>query len=387
MDKLVVLIKHKRAALTGAALAIVLISIIIMGALIGGCSSDSVSPSPSVIPSPEATPLKVTENNEPTSTPSITSTPEVLDGKVRSRLTGTWVSEEAGLRRPYAIMLNNIRIANPHSGISQASILYECLVEGGITRLMGIFEEFDTDRIGSVRSARHYYVSIADEYDAIFTHFGQTKYATAKMKELKIDNLSGLEGVGATVFYRDSKIKAPHNAFASFDGIIKGTEKKKYRTTLRENLSSHYDFYPEDTSLESDKVVQKISLKFSNSKNSSRPYFVYDSDKKEYARFQFEGKHIDINTNEQLYFKNIIVQYVKEWNIDKNGYQDMDLKDASGEGLYITNGKAVEITWEKNEAKKTMTYYDVEGNKLAVNEGKTYIALFNRDHKENVIME
>ena len=104
--------------------------------------------------------------------------------------------EEVGNRRPYAVMLNNHEIASPQSGTSEASILYEAIVEGGITRLMGVYEQFSTERIGSVRSARHYFVSFADEYDAIFVHFGETKYATAKIKELGIDNLSGLTGIG-----------------------------------------------------------------------------------------------------------------------------------------------------------------------------------------------
>ena len=57
------------------------------------------------------------------------------------------------------------------------------------------------------------------------------------------------------------------------------------------------------------------------------------------------------NTDKQLTFKNIIVQFVKEWNIDKNGYQTMDLENAQGTGYYITNGKMEPITWKKNESK------------------------------------
>lgn len=356
------------------------IALLLLGAtlLLFGCGKKEEKNATTSTPAPtEATSMEPEDTEQPE------ATPESLDGKVKSRLTGEWVSKEAGTRRPYAIMLNNIQAANPQSGIGQASILYECLVEGGITRLMGVFEEFDAKRIGSVRSARHYYCSIADEYDAIFVHFGQTKYAIAKMEELGINNLSGLEAVGSTVFYRDSNIKAPHNAFASYDGIIKGTKSKKYRTEYRENCNSHYEFYESDTDLTSDKIANKVTLGFSNAR---KPYLVYNQETKLYDRFQYGGKHIDATTKEQLAYKNVIVQFVKEWDIDKNHYQTMAIENNEGNGLYITNGKAIPITWKKNEAKKTMSYYDKDGNKLYVNTGKTYIALFPNNRTDDVVI-
>lgn len=302
-----------------------------------------------------------------------TLTPEELhEGQARSKISNIWIDEELVTKRPYALMFNNIQYASPQSGISQASILYEAVVEGGITRLMGIFEEFDSNRIGSARSARHYFVSFADEYDAIFVHYGQTKYALSKMATLGTDNLSGLEGVGSTVFYRDKSLKAPHNAFASYEGIIKGTKQKGYRTELKEDYENHFTFYEEDTSIQG-KKAEKITLGFS--RNMS-PYFEYNKKNKKYYRFQFGGKHTDKNTGKQLAFKNIIIQCVKEWNIDKNGYQTMEIENSSGKGYYITNGHAEEITWKKNESTKKMHYYDAEGNVLCVNSGKTYIGIF-----------
>lgn len=307
-----------------------------------------------------------------------TATPDTHEGEARSKLTGLWIDEKAAKKRPYAVMFNNISLANPHSGISQAVILYEAIVEGDITRLMGIFEEFDAERIGSVRSARHYFVSFADEYDAIFVHYGQTKYALAKIASLGVDNLSGLEAVGSTVFYRDKAIKAPHNAFASYEGIQKGTKQKGYRTKYRKGIR-HYQFYAEDTDLKKAEKAKKIILGYSN-----QPYLEYKKKDKLYYRYQFGGAHIDATTKEQLSFKNIIIQYVDEWNIDKKGYQTMNIENASGKGYYATNGKVVEITWKKNEAEKTMHYYDAKGKELVLNAGKTYVAIYPNNRTKGV---
>lgn len=304
------------------------------------------------------------------------------EGQAQSKLTGLWIDEEKADLRPYAIMINNIKFVNPQSGISEASVMYEALAEGGITRLMGIFEDFSTDRIGSIRSARHYYASVAAEYDAIFVHYGETKYATSKIAELGIDNLSGLEGVvEPLVFYRDNSIKAPHNAFASYEGILAGTEKKGYRTEREADWENHYTFYEEDTELTEGQAVTKVELGFSS---YTTPYFEYNEAEKTYGRFQFDGAHVDANTGEQLKFKNIIIQLVKEWDIDKNGYQTMDIENSSGEGYYITNGKMVPITWQKNESTGKMHYYGADGEILKVNAGKTFVALYPTSRTEHL---
>ena len=89
----------------------------------------------------------------------------------------------------------------------------------------------------------------------------------------------------------------------------------------------------------------------------------------------------------QLSYKNLIVQFVKEWNIDKNGYQTMDIEDASGEGYYFTNGSYVPIQWKKNESTRFMRYYTQSGEELTINPGTTYIAVFPDNRISNVVIE
>lgn len=332
----------------------------------------------------DVTSVAPTKNPNDTNTLSPTPVVENHDGEMRSYLSGMWVSKEIGTKRPIAFQFNNFKTVSNQSGISQADIVYECLVEGGITRLLGIGENFTGDRIGSGRSARHYFVSIADEYDAIYVHFGKTKYATSKMQELKTDDLAGESGIGSLVFYRDKSIKAPHNAFASIKGIQAGIKKKGFETQYSEGYQPHYSFFEEDTDLTSDVVVNKLNVNYS-SYNS--PYFEYNEKDKLYYRFQYKAPHLDSVTGKQLTFKNVIIQFVKEWNIDKNGYQTMELENASGTGYYITNGKMQPITWKKNESKHWMRYYNEAGEELTINPGKTYIALFPRDRSKDVVIK
>ena len=112
---------------------------------------------------------------------------------VKSYLTGEDVPASIGRRRPVAVMLGNDRNGAPQSGLTNAGVIYEAPVEGQITRLMGIFEDYDNlEKIGSVRSCRDYYIFYANEFNAIYTHYGQAAYALPYLEQHAIDNLNGL---------------------------------------------------------------------------------------------------------------------------------------------------------------------------------------------------
>ena len=143
---------------------------------------------------PEAETTDATETTEEPENPWADDEP-VPEGMVRSQLTNEFVSEKVAKKRPIAVMINNIINAVPHSGISQAGVIYECVVEGSLTRMMAVFEDWEEiEKIGPVRSCRDYYVYWAYEWDAIYCHFGGPKLyvdAGAPLKlnaEYKIDD-------------------------------------------------------------------------------------------------------------------------------------------------------------------------------------------------------
>lgn len=319
---------------------------------------------------------------EPTLEPTPVPTKDPNEGKVRSALTGEYISEKTAKQRPFAVIINNIEYANQHQeGTSKIDVLYEALAEGGITRMLGVFQGADKiKRLGSVRSARHYFVSFASEWDAIFCHFGQTSYAISKIEELGVDNLSGLSAIGGVVYKRDYSVKAPHNVYTSGEKMMKGAKQLKYSTKFdEEKMAKHFDFYEEDMELSSEDETSYVYLPFSD---YSVCYLKYDQESGEYKKFEYRAKHKDHKNDKQLSFKNVIVQLVKETNIDRNGYQHLYLHKRKGKGYYITNGKRISIEWRKNEEKGTMCYYDTDGNVLNINPGKTYIAAYPTSRKD-----
>ena len=73
------------------------------------------------------------------------------EGYVINEFSGEWIDESLSNQRPLCIMINNIVDAMPQSGISQADITYEMLVEGGITRYMCVFKDYSNlEKLGPV---------------------------------------------------------------------------------------------------------------------------------------------------------------------------------------------------------------------------------------------
>ena len=305
------------------------------------------------------------------------------EGMVKSKYTGTWIKEELQNNRPYAIMFNNIKAASPQSGTSYADIMYEAVVEGGITRMMGIYTRFPSNKIGSIRSARPYFVSIAKEYDAIYIHVGGSNDAKNKIASLEVADIDGTNSSGVGAIYRDSSARAPHNAFTTATRISDTIKQKGFRTIYQGKENNHFSFNDKFTEIIGSNLCKKVSIYFSS---YTQPYFVYNDTNKKYLRYQFGKSHIDKNTGKQLAFTNIIIQYVNEWTLDEAGRQAMDIYASTGKGLYITGGKYEEITWTRNEDRLTMQYKDASGNLLTVNPGRTYIALVPMENRMKTII-
>lgn len=336
--------------------------------------------------------VKANQNVKPqdkvASGPAIQATPTVDPnaGKTFSTLTGEPVSPEVQAKRPFAIMINNIYYANQNQkGTSQADIIYEALAEGGITRMMAVYQDpSKVKAIGSVRSARHYYVSFASEWNAIFCHFGHTHYALSKIEQLKMENLSGLSNIGEVVYHRESGYKPPHNVYTSGAKMIEGAKKMKYSLTQdTSKVAEHFNFNEKDTDLSSAdaKGASSVLLPFSTYSTVS---FAYNADKKVYEKSEYKKKHMDQASNTQLAFKNVIIQLVEESNIDHNGYQTMKIHAKRGKGFYCTDGKMIPIEWTKGELERKMRYETLDHQLLTINPGKTYIAAFPTSEQGNI---
>ena len=357
--------------------AAMMILALTVGMMAVGCGKEK-EPEPDVV---DLTfPPVVVEEEEPEAEPEVTDVTH--EGEAQSMLTGEWLPEEETKNRPLAIMLGNTTDALPQYGIGKADVLYECLVEGGLTRLMGIFDNYnDAPKYGSVRSCRLYYAYIAKEYDAIYAHYGQASNAKSFLNSNAIDNLNGLEGaMDSIMFYRSGDRPAPHNVFTTPEGITAGIEKKGYRTTYADDYTGHFLFSDgKDPVVLDGKDAYAMQTSYPNSKT----WFEYDAESGMYKRFHYKKEHVDGETGEQLTFTNVIFQFIPGRVIDDKGRMEFDTV-GSGKGIYFTGGKCEDITWKKDSLESPSLFYDNNGDQLVMNPGKTSICIITTDSVDNI---
>ncbi len=367
-------------------LSVLALTLLTASMLLYGCGKkEEIVPEETV--TEETTETETEEISEPAEE-GFVDDEEIPEGMVRSQLTNEFVDKSFAKKRPMAIMINNVVQAIPHSGLSQAGVMYECVVEGSSTRLMAIFEDWENvGKIGPVRSCRDYFVYWAYEWDAIYAHFGGPKlYVKSVLEREETDNLDGIS-LDGLAFYRTKDRKVPHNAYTSGPHLIKGVEKKDYSTKHTENYrKDHFNFtnnlHP-NTLTQYSTAVEAAYMAPGYLVN--KPWFEYNADDGLYYRYQFKKAHTDVENGQQLAYKNVIFQNTYYETRDAKGYLAFNDHDDTRDGYYFTNGKAIHIRWKKSSDFSPTVYYDDDLNEITLNPGKTFICIV-QDQKSDLIV-
>lgn len=287
----------------------------------------------------------------------------IVDG-VPSPLSGIRAPEEKVERRPVAVMIDNHPKARWQAGLGQAEVIYEFQVEHPYTRYMAIFLINDPEEIGPIRSSRPYFVTALLEYDPVYVRVGGSDAAYEYIKKLKLADIDGIFSGGFWRVYDTGK-KAPNNMYSSMDAIRKRQKSRGFR--LYGNYEG-FKFYEKDTEIEGTEA-SRVTIYYNNSNTTK---YVFNEQDKVYLRYKDGKLHVDELDNSPIVVENIIIQKAKTKKIDNVGRLSIDII-GSGKGYYITNGKSIDITWEKPSEKSKTKYYDENGEEIILNVGQTWI--------------
>lgn len=357
---------------------------------LSGCGSE---PAP-IVEEPVKEPIFPEEKEEPEEVEEpepaslVIEERESVNGQIQSYLTGEWTDEEIAARRPIAVMIPNNRPAIPQYGISQAGIIYEAPVEGRITRLMAVFENFDNlERIGPIRSSRDYFVYMATGYEAIYCNWGlAVPYVEELINRDTVYNVSaavvGIHNPADEAFDRVSRpgYAKEFTGYLMIDGLMKAVDRLGYDWNYDDAYVRPFLFAADNVIADyADKEDASLIYPGGETGNNSggygtyHPYFEYHEDDRLYYRYQDGGKQIDEYNNEQLAVTNIVFQYCHGEVRDDHDYLAFGVH-GEGDAVVFTNGKVIKGTWERYDGDFTPAkYLDENGEEIVMNQGKTWI--------------
>lgn len=295
---------------------------------------------------------------------------------ITNPLTGETVASDISAVRPYAIMINNISVAQPQVGVSNADIIYEVLAEGGITRMMAIFHSVEgIEKIGSMRSLRPYYLSISMSYDAITVHAGGSEQAYSDVNTYSADDIDGVRGSFASgTFYRDKSRQQygiEHSLFAVGSGIIATTQQKGFRTEHQSGYDASYGLtFSQKAADQCSDAAGYVKIAYNSSKTTS---FTYDKSTGLYTAYQYGGAYTDDGKTDMT-FKNVLILFADTSTVDSYGRLAVNLV-GSGDGYFCCGGKYTAIKWSRSSADSSFTYKLAGGARLDLGVGKSFISV------------
>ena len=327
------------------------------------------------LPSPTGTPAH--QEPSPTVAPTPESTP--YDGPV-SPLSGLPMGKEWVNRRPVAIMLNNLKEALPQLGQSQADVIYEVPAEGGITRMLAVYQSLDgVGKIGSIRSARPYYLELALGHDAIYIHAGGSEDAYAKIRQWGVTALDGVNGPymsnseNGNLMWRDPERRKSysleHTVVTTGTSIIERLPTYGLRLEHEDGYRCQMNFV-EDGTPAGGAEAPRITVPVSHYKTG---VFTYDPDSRLYRVEEYGEPYVDGDSGEQVAVTNVIVlKTACRYTGDSLGHITVDLS-SGGTGYFACGGKVIDIRWSKGYPDGQLRYTDLDGSPVTFGVGHTYV--------------
>lgn len=293
--------------------------------------------------------------------PTVTKSEETAKPTTEaSRLTGLQVPPEVNQRTVTGVMIENSPDARPQAGLKDAGVVYEAVVEGGITRFMAVFQDTQPDYVGPVRSVRPYFLDFLGPYNAAIMHVGGSGEALA---QIKAQGIKDLDKPGA--FNRDSSRYAPHNAFSSIPKLKEIEQQSGYTANPYEGFARGGDETP----------VSPPTARVVNIRMSSTLYNVnyeYDPATNTYKRSEGGKPHMDAKSNTQLSPKVLVVPVVPR---SQSGIYSVYAINGSGKVYVFQNGTAIEGTWSKSDRKGQFKFTGADGQPLKLATGQTWVTL------------
>lgn len=292
-------------------------------------------------------------------------------------LTGEPAEEDLAVRRPFAVMINNLSKALPQVGVSKADVIYEIVAEGGITRMMALFQDLEgVGDLACIRSSRDYYVSLASGHDAIYIHAGGSPQAYQAFADLKVSNIDFVNGPYYSMCWRDPERRKSagleHSLFTSSEKVLEQLP-EKFAREHGEGFEVGWTF--DAQAPQGGQPATELTVPFSTYKTG---HFTYDSASGLYSIEQHINKqdvpYVDGADDSPVTVSSVLVLYTDISLIPGDSAGRMQVRTTgTGDGLLLRDGMVYEITWQRDSDTDCYSFLNSAGEPIPLNVGKSYV--------------
>jgi hypothetical protein len=282
-------------------------------------------------------------------------------------LRGTPVDPAAAEHPSLAVKIDNHPAARPQIGLERADLVFEELVEGGLTRYAALWHSDVPDDVGPVRSIRPMDPEILSSFGGIVAYSGGQPQFVDLMQAAPLLNVV-FDDDAAGLFVRADDRESPH------DVVLSAAE----TVTLHADLAaprSQFDYAPsaaEATAALAGDPTSALVVRFSESSGRG---WAWDPAAPAYLRSQDGDADLD-GAGAQLKATNVVVLRV---DVDRGSDVPRTILTGSGEAWVSTNGSTMPATWFKDAAAAPIRLADAAGATIELAPGNTWIELVPTD--------
>lgn len=336
---------------------------------------------------------------EPTTTTTTTTLPVWP-------LTGVPDAKASGPAHPAVVVkIDNSPASRPQTGINEADIVYEVLVEG-ITRYALVFHSNIVDPVGPVRSARSSDIDlVANLSKPLFSWSGGNAGVVGEVRnaERKGILIDASHDAASPAYYRANDRQAPHNLYVHLPQLLQLKAPANqgnpapifnFRKVATSSSTTTTSSTSTTTSKKSSSTTTTIATPTTTTTLPGSPTpgfsldfggvnvdYVWNAATKGWSRLQVDQSHTRAKSSTldtagvQVSPENVIVQFIDYGQSPSDSRSPMALTVGSGKVLVFTDGRVVSGTWSRATAEKPTTYTAADGTPILLTPGRTWVAL------------
>jgi len=278
-------------------------------------------------------------------------------------------------RPALAVKVDNYPNARPQSALDQADVVFEEPVEGGVTRLVAVYQCQAPPLIGPVRSAREPDVAIADELsDPVFVHAGGIQPILAMLEAANLDNID-------VVFSYSSSVLQPPGRYPPYDTYVAADT--MWQLAGKRETSPAPLFSYDATTDPGGKPVASVHIPFSSYSDATWTWSASD------ANWQLSYSGVPATTyrgatltgtQEPIAVANVVIETVHTftgpWVENSLGAHEVEVvATGSGPATVLRDGRAISGRWYRKSLRSAPRLRDAAGHTIDLTPGETWVEL------------